>query len=193
MKTVKPIAGALLLIFSAYGIVHGMRAGLAQHAYAQAKYGSLKDNADVVLGRCKSAHTLYPYNYYLCMFTARTAFIDRFTSEGAEMPGRMDDSSFWCEKGLELNPYKIELRLLKTRILQRDSLKDAISYWGDYVDWHYWSPGNHALLVELYAEDGNFSKAMQSLRLIKGTVYHKQASDKLNTAWLKEKDMIKSL
>jgi len=120
------------------------------------------------------------------MWTADTAYDTAFDAGGRADDERLSIARRWCEIGLELNPFRRPLRVLKTGLLARDSLRDAIDYWERYVDWHFWDPGNHALLAELYAEDGDFGKAMQSLRWVQGSEHYEAVRSALQDAWRNE-------
>lgn len=174
--------GAILLAVSVLGIVHGIPASTAFVLYYQAKYGSASDNPRGIFRRCDRAFRLYPRNYYFAMFTARTAYCSSYDVDGDEAKQRLETASRWCKIGLKLNPYKRETRLVKARLLARDSVRDAIAYWEEYVDWHFWEPYNHSVLVELHARAGNFVKATESLKWVKGSEYYEKASRKLSLA-----------
>ena len=44
-------------------------------------------------------------------------------------------------------------------------------HWEEYTDWHYRDRFNHHLLALLYARNGDFAKAEDSLQLLKGSSY----------------------
>ena len=188
MKSIiRIVAGVFLLVISAAGVYHGARAALAQSTYFIAKYGSARNNTRGILRRCETASRLYPYNYNFCVWAAETAFNDSVAREKSNTSGTADDAAYWCDRGLKLNFYNGQLRRLKTCILRENSLGEALNFWEDYVDWHFWDPYNHAVLVELYADSGDFARAAESLKLIKGTKEFKAASERLNQAWQREK------
>lgn len=178
--------GVVLLAVSFYGVVHAARASLAHAMYHQAQYGSARDNPTGIFRRCENAYRLYPYNYYFCIWTAEKAYYTRFDvgKEGTER--RLRIARRWCDAGLELNFYKSQLRLLKTRLLERNSVADAIKYWEEYVEWQFWEPYNHAVLVEMHATAGDFSKALTSLTWVEGSKHYAEASGKLRKAWQRE-------
>lgn len=182
------LGGVLLSAVSAYGIVHGTRAGLAQSIYHEVKFAKDAEMHDplAVSMRCNNAHRLYPHNYFFCIWIAEKAYYNRFGPDGREIQEYLRATQHWCDTGLELNFYNSQLRLLKTRLLKRESVSDAVEYWEKYVDWQFWEPYNHAMLVELYAASGDFGKAMESLTWVKGSRHYSHASRKLHEAWQKE-------
>jgi len=186
---IRILIGLLLLVLSVYGIFHGIRASLAQAIYHYVKYGAgskVVEDLRATFRRCQDSFRLYPYGYYLCIWTAEKAYYGRFGPNGKEVPERLEAARLWCERGLELNYYKSQLRRLKTRLLARESLPDAIEYWGKYVDWQFWEPYNHAVLVEMYAEAGDLNNALESLVWVEGSEYYEEASRKFDEAWKKE-------
>lgn len=178
--------GMVLLIISVAGVVAGVRAGVAQGLYFQAKYGSARDNPDRIFALCENAYRLYPFNYNFCILAAETAYHTSFNVDRNEAARRRALAERWCSIGLRLNFHRSELRLLKTRLLAPDHLSDAIRYWEAYVDWQFWAPDNHAVLVELYSLSGDFDKALQSLEWVKGTPAYAEANRKLHDAWKQE-------
>ena len=180
------LTAILLLALSGYGAVHGIRAAIAQAIYHQAKYGSAGDNPRGIFRRCETAHRFYPYNYHFCIWAAEEAFYSNFDLGEDEAAARLETARFWCDMGLGLNFRHGELRLLKTWLLSMHSVAGAITYWEKYVDWEFWEPHNHAVLVELYAAGGEFGKAMESLKWVKGSEYYAEVSSKLSEAWRKE-------
>ncbi|MFC1497371.1 tetratricopeptide repeat protein [Verrucomicrobiota bacterium] len=154
--------------------------------YFIARHNSYEHNPGSIVRRCEEAYGFYPYNYYFCMLTAETAFNNRFDYNGKELPERIEVLQYWCDKGLTLNPYKRELRTLKRFVLKRESLSSAIKYWENYVEWNFWDPDNHAVLVDLYAQAGNFGRAMESLRLAEKSEHYEKVRKKLHTTWQKE-------
>ena len=189
MKPIVSIGGGVLLLtISVCGLIHGIRAGLAQAIYHETKFGEDVEENDplAVSRRCAYAHRLYPHNYLFCIWTAEKAYYNRFRPNGKERQDYLDTAKVWSDIGLNLNFYKSSLRLLKTRLLKRDSPAAAITYWEKYVDWQFWEPYNHAVLVKLYAAAGNFGKAMESLTWVEGSKHHADAYQKLRDAWQHE-------
>jgi hypothetical protein len=181
-------SGVLLLALAALGAWHSARAGLSYMVYHHTKFIPPREyeRPETVARRCEDAYRLYPYNYYLCIWIAEKCWYARHDLDGSESPGRVELARLWCDRGLALNRRKSQLRLLKTRLLARHSVREAIDHWNDYVRWHFWEPHNHAILVELYAEAGDFAEALRSLEWVKGSKHYAEAHLKLQTAWAKE-------
>ena len=81
----------------------------------------------------------------------------------------------WCDRGLALAAMYGPLKMLTTNLLSGKSPRDALENWEEYVGWHFWNPCNQAKLVELYARNGDYDKAIKALRLIKGRDHYEQA------------------
>ncbi|MCX7591089.1 MAG: hypothetical protein N2255_05615 [Kiritimatiellae bacterium] len=178
---------ALLLVFSGAGVIHGVRAGRAQVLYHDAKYSIAAHEPDGILRRCEVAQKLYPFNYYFHIWAAENAW--RAYLGAAANEGRtrwLEAARFWCDTGLACNPYRSELRTLKMRLLAMDSVEEAIRYWRSYLDWHFWEPYNHALMVELYAKAGDFERAVAEMRWVRGSRHYEDARRILDEAWARE-------
>jgi len=191
IRTYRIVAGVIVLAISIAGIVQGSRAGIAQGLYWQAKFGSVKDYPrDVRLGatlrRCESAYRWYPYNYWFSIWTAETVWHERCDRLGREVPERVDGAALWCDRGLALNRHKSQLRLLKARLLERDSAARAMRYWEEYVEWQFWEPYNHAVLAELRAKAGDYAGAVAALEWVGGSRHYEQAARMVNEAWNRE-------
>jgi hypothetical protein len=176
-------AGILLLALSLAGAVHGARAALAQAIYFDARYGASKTFPDGILRRYRQAHALYPSNYRFSAWAGETAAAEIRAGDGG---WAVATARRCCDAGLDANPFHGPLRLLRARLLDRESPIEAVRYWERYVDWQYWSPQNHAVLVDLCARAGDFEKAARSLALIRNTRWHEAASQRLRAAWARE-------
>lgn len=188
MKKVVIILSLLLIAGSVLGMVHGTRAALSLVNYYQTKYRDQDSGEDPIwiARRADDAFTCYEYNYYYCIYAAEKCYYQRLDERGVEIPERIEESVYWCDKGLSLNPYKSQLRRLKVRFLRRESVQEAVEYWEDFVEWSFWDPYHHAVLVELYAEAGDFGKAMDSLTWVAGTTFYDDAKKKVDEAWQRE-------
>jgi len=169
-------AGAVLLILSLAGVVRSLRAEAAQLLYYDSKFGANRPDVATLDERCRRAEALYAPNYYFPLLTAEQAYHARYDAAGQLIPGQVALARHWCERGLELNPYRTELRQLRTRLLELESPEAALAYWRECLDWAYWDPYNHAVMVELYCRVGRFEEALEHLRLIKGMDYYDYAS-----------------
>ena len=166
------LASAALACLAAAGAVHGVRAAGAFADYHRAKWGSGKDRPELALDLCARARSQYPWNYRACEFAADTALDTAGQRRGEEQDLWLERAEEWSEDGLRLNPYDGDLRLVKTRVLETASLREALDYWKTYVDWEYWDPFNHAVLADLYARAGDLVGARHSHPLVKGSVYY---------------------
>ena len=180
--------GTLLLLTSVTGIVYASRVALAQGIYGWAKYMTPVADYGDVLDLSELALSIYSENYYACIFAAETAYFSSFKLPDKDAAGNISKSLEWCDRGLQSNSFRMQLHRLKTYLMARHSLSEAAKYWEKCTDWQFWEPANHALLVELYAQTGQYEKAVDSLMLIKQSSYYAEASRKLNDAWKKEKD-----
>lgn len=180
------IAGMLLLSLAGFGVWYGVRTSHAQGLYFASKYGRWKGDPDKILAAAEAAHARYPHNDELCIWTAETAYYRHLDVPVPAAEALRTAAETWCARGLALNPYASPLRLLDVRLTQRRSLAEAISKWEAYVDWQYWEPYNHAVLVELYARAGRYDDALDSLALIKGRAHHAEAKQWLASAWREE-------
>jgi hypothetical protein len=176
----------LMLAVSVPCIFRGIRASVASGLYYQAKYGSARDNLRGILSRCEMAYNFYPYNYYFCIWSAEQSYYTAMGLKGRERESLLNSAGWWCDIGLRLNRHKSQLRLLKTRLMTERSLPDAVKFWENYVDWHFWEPYNHAVLVELYCMSGDMEKAMDAIRFVKDSKYYDEASMRLSEAWKKD-------
>lgn len=184
------VFGVILFAVSSAAVFHGSRAATAYAVYHHTRYGAAGNyDARQCAVRCDTAHKLYPFNYYFCIWTAERCWYERFDAAGDESFRHVELAGKWCDRGLELNRRKSQLRLLKTRLLARESLEKALSNWEDYVDWHFWCPHNHAVLVDYYSMAGNYEKAVKSLKLLRDTGYYDSARRKVREAWSKEMRM----
>ncbi len=159
-------AGLMLALVGAAGAVHAGRAGSAELLYYRAKYGAWQHDADRGLAAVAKAHARYPWNYQHCIWAAETAFYGGWDEAGNERPGALDTATLWCRRGLDLNPYKSQLVLLDVRLTAYADLAAATRRWEAFVDWNYWDPHNHAVLVELYSRQGLYDKAIAALAMV---------------------------
>jgi hypothetical protein len=181
------VAGGGLLALSVLWVVHGSRAAVAQACYHRAKYGAANAEASKIVGLCRRAYALYPWNYYFSIESSERAYKAAFgMGEGSSRQDMLRQSQFWCERGLTQNRWRSQLRRLKTRFLWEASPSEAVRYWKAHTDWQFWEPHNHRVLVELYAKAGDFEKAEKSLRWTKGTSEYEPARQLMlteKTAW----------
>lgn len=172
-----------LLVVAGICTVRGARTAIAQAIYVESKYGLTKDDEEKVFANCERAYALYPYNYRFCTWTAEMAWYGRFDEDGSEIAARRALADYWCQRGLGLNPFRGQLRTLEVRLLMQEALREAVRKWEAYVEWHFWEPFNHAFLAELYALDGRYEDAIESLAWAKGSRYAREARQRVLDAW----------
>jgi hypothetical protein len=181
------VVGGGLLALSLLGVVHGTRAAVAQACYQRAKYGAAAGDVPEIVRLCRRAYAWYPWNYYFSIEASEWAYQAASVMEGEE--ARQDmlrQAQFWCERGLIQNPWRSQLRRLKTRFLWETSPSEAIRYWESHTQWQFWEPHNHRVLAELYARAGDFENAEKSLKWTAGTPEFEPARQVVlseKTAW----------
>jgi len=180
--------GAILLAVSLLGILHGSRAAVSQAIHYRLKYRPAWNDNDLpeALARCETAYSLYPYSYRLCQRIAKKAYRGRYDDKGDEVPERIAAARLWCKRGLALNPYKRRLRLIQARLLARKSPREAMEYWEEYVGWEFWRPANHSVRVGLYLKAGEFARAAEALKWVRGSKYYRKSHERLLRAWREE-------
>jgi len=177
-------AGILLLAVSFLGLIQSVRAGVAQQYYRVSKFGGDSESLGRTLKNCYTAHSIYPHNYYYCIFSAKKAF-GMWQSLGNEKYYGI--AEYWCKEAYALNRYNSEVRELMALILLKKSPDLAVDNWRSYVDWNFWNPYNHAVMAELHAKSGNFSAAVSSLEWVKGSKYYEPARRKVTEEWDKSR------
>lgn len=163
------MVGVSLVLLSVLGVIHGVRAGIAQYLYYVAKYGSAAGKTDEVVELCRRAYGWYPWNYYFSILAAEQCYYTADAVTGSARSERLRHAQCWCDRGLVQNPWRSQLRRLHTRFLWDESPSRAIQYWEAHTDWQFWEPYNHEVLAELYAKAGDFDKAERSLKWVAGT------------------------
>ncbi len=187
------VPALLLSIFCLLGVFWSLRAGMSYTFYYQAKYGKLTENRptngpareqalEKIFNLCERAHGLYPKNFHLCIFAAETAYYERFNDDGTENETRLALARTWCDRGLALNPYKSQLRLLDVRLVGRDDPARAVSLWSTFLDWQFWEPFNHRIMVELLARSGRYAEALSQLKWVEGSKYYREARQSIAEA-----------
>lgn len=168
------LVGPLVMLLSLAGIVHGVRAGVAQRLYFEARYGAARNDTEQVLRNCERAWVLYPQNYLFCSVATDSAFVEADNApDRAAKRGLLSVSEKWCDYGLALNQYSRDLNLRKAGLLGAGTggAAKAAEYWARYTDWHYWNPANQCILGRIYAWAGDFERAEACARLIAGSGY----------------------
>jgi hypothetical protein len=162
------LAGVVVGVGALGGVVHGIRAGVAQAWYCRAKYGEPPADVDQSLALCQKAFRLYPHNYYFSILAAERAYATAQSASDAAATAWLRAAQLWCDRGLAQNVWRSQLRRLKTRFLWEESPAEAIAYWRRYTDWQFWEPYNHAVLAEMYARTGDLERATECLYWARG-------------------------
>jgi hypothetical protein len=164
-KSISVVFGSVLIVGSCLGIVKGSRAGAAQSLYCLAKSEPATDSGvELAAATASKAYRLYPHNYYYSVWMGERAYYQRFDPfTGKLQTDRLKIAEQWCEAGLRQNYYDRQLRALKAMLLVRHSPAAAAEYWADYVEWDFWDPHHHRMLVELHALAGDYDRAVEEL------------------------------
>jgi len=184
------VGGLLLLAASALAMVHGMRASLAQWTYQRAKYGPDKDlDTQAVLRRCEYAHSLYPLSFRICAFAADRAYRDRFDGRGEVLPERLAAARLWCDRGLELVFQRRHRRMreIEARLTARESPREGMLLWKDFVEWEFWEEGNQAVLADLQIGAGDYEGALATMQWARRSPHHRTLRRRLAKAWRRER------
>jgi len=174
--------GLLLSALSVPALIYGVRATRAFIAYHRARWRSEGVAPARLLDLCARAHAQYPHNYRLSVLAARTAFAQGQTGDDDRADALLEAAEEWCDTGLEQNSVHTELRELKARLIAYGSEKEAVEYWERYLDWHFWAPVNHAVMVDLSVNAGNLSRAEAALKWLEGSPYHTAAKKRIEEA-----------
>jgi len=181
------ICGLLICGCGFGGLVSSVRASRAQWIYHQSKFACGVTDPVIGLKRLEQAHTLYPYNYYFCVWSTGEALMHATRMiNHQEAVAIVKEAETWCDIGLALNPQERQLNLFKARLLQARDPAAAVTLWEDYVDWRFWDPFVHSVSVDLYATAGMYAEALDSLAWTRGSPYHAQAESALRSAWAGE-------
>ncbi len=179
------IGAAGMVLMSVCGTVQAVRAAISYAGYYQIKYGAEQTALWQKLDKAEDVYDLYPWNYNLCIWCAEHSYYNRF-DDGREQEKLIVSAGKWCDRGLDLNPFKSQLRLLKARLLARESSAEAAEYWREYVQWDFWTPYHHAVLAEFYIDAGKLWEAADELRWLQNSGYYDDISEKIQEAWRKE-------
>ncbi|MDP6525560.1 MAG: hypothetical protein QGH15_15190 [Kiritimatiellia bacterium] len=195
MKILRPmrLAGALLLLISLVGILHGIRAGIAQVIYCHSRYMSREADPETILKQCGTAHSFYPYNYYFCIWAGENAYHNRGKGNTARSKELLAAAGDWADTGHDLNPYNSELAVLKTDVLAGNAgtMEEAIALWESYLDWNFWEPFNHFVMIDLYIKAGRLQDAEEALYWLQDTKYFTDLAKRLESEFRKQLKMEK--
>lgn len=176
-------AGCLLIVFGGWGLAHGLRATVAQAMYFDVRHAGDPVTPDDVLSAAERAAQWYAGNFYLPYLAADRALDAAWRAETAEKGERyLRAAAYWCGQGLRLNPYRSEIRLTQTRLLEAEGdLDAAIAHWRAFVETEYWNPDHHAVLAELYLQAGQLEAAEHSLQLARRSRQHRDLAQQLQS------------
>jgi hypothetical protein len=175
--------GLSLTALSVPALVYSVRATRAFATYHRVRWRPGDLTPADLLRRCDEAYPLYRHNYRLSLTATDTAF----TAGEAEADFDRADmllqaAEDWCDRGLEENGLHMELRSIKARLIAYGSRKEAVAYWDRYLDWHFWDPMNHALMVDLSVDAGDLARAEAALQWLKGSRYYVPALKRIEAA-----------
>ncbi|MBL7114486.1 MAG: hypothetical protein ISS35_01860 [Kiritimatiellae bacterium] len=177
-----------LLIFSALGMVHSVRALVAQSFYHYGRYGEGSKKSPLrIAAACAKAHKLYPYNYNFCIWAGKQAFYGRYETNDVAAVELLIQARLWSDAAHTLNPRNSEAVHLKAEVLALDSLDEAILLWEDYVNWCFWEPFNQWVLFDLYERAGRLEQAEMTMYWLQETEYAERAESMLRSAWARKR------
>lgn len=188
VRLAKLIAGVGLVAVGAVGIYHGVRASIAAALYHEAKYGAASRTPEEIFRLCGRAHRLYPYSYAVSQWAADTAWNSRYADGVDTWLKRVEETERWTDRALAQNPYLMNARQMKARLLALYSPTAAVPYWQTFLDWAFWNPEHHFVMVELCLETGDFGGAVAALRWTQGSPFHDIGQREIREAWKRELD-----
>lgn len=156
------VTACLLLVGGGFGVIHSVRAAVAQRLYLKTKYGffrGLKCEVPNITGgmevgvRAYRAYDLYPANYYFASYAAKCALSDaQQAKDSGAFKTHRDRALYFSKLAIALNPYDAEGRTVYAFTLAEcGRLPEAIQYWRDeVVEREFWNPANHDILARLY-------------------------------------------
>ena len=182
-RYLKLVAGIFLMTGGGVGFLNSTRATLSAWDYYRAHYAAGAVSPDEVLRLCERAYRRYPANHWLCLWAADVAFHERDAGSEKDWQRRLDETDVWTGRGLRMNWYDARLRQMKARLLVRRSPAEAVAYWREYLDWSFWSPEHHLVMLQLCLAANDFAGAMESLRWLKGTSKDAEGKALVREAW----------
>jgi len=186
-RTIRILLGIAFCMLGIFGCVYSIRVTKAQRLYYLVEYGDLTNAApNVVESTCAAAYDIYPHNFNVSARAARTLWLRAFSSTVDDKASVIDQTEFWCDRGLIENPYSLSLKYRKAELISLSSANDAADYWTEFVDWQFWSSQNLSILVKYYARAGRLVEAAEVLSLLKGHPDYKKSSMFLRKAWAAE-------
>lgn len=182
--------GVVLVGLGLLGLARGLTASVSHVLYFTLKFGACAESSPEQVDRLAGlAHAFDPLNSRLCALAAIRAWDGRLDAQGREQESRVERAAFWCDRALRLNPYPSSVRLLKAWLLSRRSAREGAAYWQAYVDWDFWDPSYHAILVDLHVTAGDLDAAVSALRWVAGSPHEALARERVADAWRREQQM----
>jgi hypothetical protein len=167
------------------GSVYSFRTAMAQGIYHDLKFGTDTVDFDGISDDARVAQHLYPVNYRLCSWVAQQAW-DQYAATGESHKMQLNEALEWSARAVELNPYPRDIRESRRKSLEETNLAEAITDWSAFVDWNFWDPYNHAVLLELFVKANNLEGAFSELKWVRGTPYAVRSIDLLRALMEKE-------
>jgi hypothetical protein len=184
----KLVAGVALIAAGVLGFLHSARAAVASWDYYRARYAAGAARPDEVLRICERAYRRYPANHWLSQWAMDVAFADRNSGSREQWQACIEEAALWTGRGLRQNRYDGRLRQMSARLMSRRSPEAAVDYWREYLDWAFWSPEHHYVMIELCLAAGDYPGALESLRWIEGTPRAAEGRALVGAAWAREKE-----
>jgi hypothetical protein len=169
-------AGAVLVVVGIAGVWIALRNEQVACLYHEAKYGRASGDLRRICALAERAHAISPNHHLFWTWVAERCRDERKTTTGPSRAEWRGALARWCGRGLAANPWSPALRVIHAGLLSEQDPRAAVRWWESCVDWHYWEPYNHALLGELYARAGDFSRAFQVLGRIRGRRYAEEGA-----------------
>ena len=152
----------LLIVLGVSGMVHAVRASIAEHLYLKTKYGLFTgyafgvpklERGPEVFSRAYRASELYAANYYFPAYAAKCALYDALSAQHSEdFRSNLARAHYFARQAVGINPYEAEGRMVYALTLAEDGkIAEAIAYWRDQiVEREFWNTDNHNFLARLY-------------------------------------------
>ncbi len=143
--------------------VHAVVMARSQGLYYAAKYGSLRDDDLSALTSLAAARNLNAVNYNACEHAARRAWYLAGRSTGTNQTLLHEQARLWCDRALMLNPYQRSMRWMQAQQIARENKQQGLAAWQAYVEWEFWQPENHLILVDMALSAGRLDVAELAL------------------------------
>jgi hypothetical protein len=167
VRIILGVLGVYLILVGFIATAWSARAAFGQQRYADIL---MKDHdPETELRLARQAFRGYSHSYALCILAAEAAFKAAESATAPESASRFyNEAEYWVTRGLDLNPWLMELHYLKARLLvRRDSPAAAVTAWRDYSEWHFWDPRNLEILAQFQEDAGQWDEAMRTMEWLK--------------------------